>query len=142
MAQCRCGDITQECTEGCGCGCICETETDRCWFLCSCPGDPPIIHGPDDFIRIVRGGSGLPIRVSGTTKVRFRARGLPLGSLARALDGILVDRVSVPAAKLRSRVSMSMTGTLSDVVGALGLSTLPRRRGPSRRRTAARRARR
>jgi hypothetical protein len=138
MAQCRCGDITQECTEGCGCGCICETETDRCWFLCSCPGDPPIIQGPDDFIRIVRGGTGRPIRVSGTTKVRFHARGLPLGGLARALDGILVDRVSVPAGKLRSRVSLSMRGTLSEVVGRLGLSTFPRKR-TSRPRTSPRR---
>lgn len=127
MAVCRCGDISQDCSEGCGCGCVCDVGVpDRCWFLCSCPGQDPIIHGPE-VVSVTTRGNPRPFSIS--AEITLCARGIRMEQLAELLDRATTAdiQIQIPVSALKKKVTLKTTGPLGTVLTRLGLESRSRR---------------
>lgn len=130
MATCRCGDLVVNCRGGCGCACEVDPPR-RCWVWCEGLDEPvpvppnlrPTFPGLAAFVGPADGQRNL----HGATRVRFHSQDVSLGSIAVALDNLAQDGVCAPVDRLGEKKTTTLTGTLDEVLKALGLESVKRR---------------
>jgi hypothetical protein len=130
MAKCTCSDAEAECK--CGCGCLCIEDDsipvqDRCWAMCyQCEGPKgnAAIEGAQLGVLSIVGPRVGRRKITAATKFTFHCKGASLGSIALALEKIAGARVAVPVSKLGAKRTVSLKGTLGDIVKRLGLISL------------------
>ena len=119
MARCQGGVFAVDCGEDSGCGVVVVWEddaVDKVIFVCSSDTQVVGVFSPT---------GSLEFETAGSTRVELACSEIELESLAEALNRIHPESISVAQDKAEERAERitkdHMTGTLDEVIDALGL---------------------